>query len=283
MRQRRHEHDPVVQDRLLGRRGDQLGQDPVPLPLFEVGGPVQGLLLEGAGQLGRVELVHQPVDAAVVGAHVAAAAAVVAQDQPVFGRGGAGVGDDRPPGVVAGVLPRRAAGHQLPAHRRVRPVRADKYVGVVLAAVGQPDRDPVRVLLVPVEPGRQADVLPADGVGQQVVQLGPVHQQELVVLGAELRGVEQASGRVVEVHLAGLADGPHLRADAEFVEDRQGVGPQPQPGPGGADLRRLLVDHHVDTGAPQGQPAGQAHDPGSDHHSPRAVHCVLLLPSCLRR
>ena len=88
-----------------------------------------------------------------------------------------------------------------------------------------------------VEPRGQTDVLPADGVGEGFVQLGPVHQQELVVRHTESRCVEQLSGRVVEIHLAGFADGADVLADAELVEHGECVGSEPQPSDGGTDLR----------------------------------------------
>ena len=236
--------------------------------LVEVSGQLQGLLLPGADQRWRVELVHQPVDAPAVGAHVPAAAAVAAEDQPVLGHRDVGGWEDSAPGVVADVLLRRAARHQLRPHRRVRTVRPDEHVGVRAAAIGQPNRDPVRVLLVVREPGGQADVLPPGRVGEEIGQLRPVHQQELVVGHAEPRRVEQLPGGVVEVHLAGSADGPELLADTEVVEDRQRVGPQPQPGPGSAHLRRLFVDHHLDARAAQCEPTRQAHDPATDNYCP---------------
>jgi hypothetical protein len=180
---------------------------------------------------------------------------------------------------VAAVLLRREARHELCAHRRVRAVRTDEQVGVLAGAIGEPHRDVVIVLVVRAEPGGQADVVPSHGVGEQIRQLRPVHQQVLVVLRTELRGLEQPPGRVVEVHLAGLADGAHLFADAELVEHPQRVGPEPQPGAGGADLRRVLVDHDLDPGAAQRDPTGQAHDPGTDHHTshhspPLVVHPI---------
>jgi hypothetical protein len=102
-----------------------------------------------------------------------------------------------------------------------------------------------------------------------------------MVLDTEPRRVEQPPGRVVEVHLAGFADGSHLLADTEFVEHGERVSPEPQTRAGGADLRSLLVDHDLHPGAAQREATREPHDPATDHHGPRPnVHCVPPPSSC---
>ena len=200
--------------------------------------PVPGLAASGAGQRRVLELVHQPVDAAVVGAHVPAPAAVGAQDQPILGqRGCRWLGMTARQAWWPGCSCAGAPGTNCARTAEYAPSAPTSTSAVLAAAIGEPDRDVVRVLLVrartrwpggcsPARRRRRADRSASPGAPTGTGGPRP-----------RTPGFEQPPGRVVEVHLAGFADGPHLLADAELVEHRQRVGPEPQPGPGGADLR----------------------------------------------
>jgi hypothetical protein len=115
-------------------------------------------------------------------------------------------------------------------------VRADQQIRVQCLAVGEMYGDVGSGLGISGHVGVGADSVAADGVGQEVVQLGARHEEELVIAVGVPGSADRIAGRVEEPRVlfdAHVADG---RADAEVVEFSQRVGPQADTGADGSDL-----------------------------------------------
>lgn len=123
-----------------------------------------------------------------------------------------------------------------------------------LAAV-EVDDDLVRAVVEPGQPGGEPDPVAADDVGEQCVQRRPGHQQEAVIGVVVPLGTQRLPGRVEEPRVDLLPE----RADVDtgVFEHPDRVGPQADPGPGGANPGRLLQDGDVVPDPPQGRGGGE--------------------------
>ena len=145
------------------------------------------------------------------------------------------------PGDVAGVARQLLAEH-LPAHRRMDAVGADENVAGRGAAIGERDRDAVRVLIEALDARAEAEAFLAEAAEQDVEQVGAVRG---VVRRAEMRLRPLAERRVVEA-IAGVP-GAIVAAFRTVDDARQRIAEPERP----QDARRVAAD--LEAGADLGE------------------------------